>query len=113
MDEGNPPEPWELYLNYNSTNECFKLGPEHFKDTVLGGSGLSETLTSKLSKLDLDWKRKGRDPVCVEVKSKKELPLFTEFDYEKIVRMDRSRKGEGAPKDFCEDVSMVFKGENQ
>ena len=107
---GSPQAPWELHLNYNPTNDSFKLESKHFSDN---GSGISPALDRVLSDIDPHWERKGRDPVCIDLSSNKFIPMANPSTINEFLSGDMnwekvSEKKSDDPDSFCSVITQIF-----
>ena len=71
-DHDNPKPPWDILINFNKTNQWIKLDKSHFN---VGSNPISVNLLQEIINIDNGFKVKGSEPVFVDAKTKKELPL--------------------------------------
>ena len=88
-----PVEPWSLYLNFNKKHQMIKLEPKHFTPD---GEFFTHELIKEIETIDPGWQVQSGEPVFLEVRTKKQIPIKHEFDPYKLQEyMDNPDKRKG------------------
>ncbi|WP_305806473.1 hypothetical protein [Stenotrophomonas sp. YIM B06876] len=75
LEYGNPRSPWRLRLNFNRSNSGFDLQQHHYINEEWN---FSEDLKQMLKSIDSNYGQiRGADPVALDAKTKKQIPLFS------------------------------------